>query len=186
MTRATRDAALAITARQFREICGLELRPRLTNALEDGCVRRDTLFNELADVAATRPEALERLARACPGWLSRCDGEAMRAVAGYVAYCREDYGRAVNHFLAAAAANPRNLDNWLDLGFALRHQGDPLGMDLIFDHSEFMARFAASGASVCTLGRLRQIRDAIRADGADYAHDWRRHVPDAASFIESV
>jgi hypothetical protein len=40
--------------------------------------------------------------------------------------------------MRAVELEPENLDHWLDLGLCLRHLGDPLGQELLFDYGLFM------------------------------------------------
>ena len=162
-----------IIADQFRQITGLELAPRRTNLIEARVDRQDLLFHHLADVMFERPDAIRLLQRALPGWLSRCPCETLRALAGYVAYCLEDYPRAVPAFLAAIAMNPRNLDTWIDLAFTLNHMGDPLGLELLFDHALYVEAFSQQAAPVCTLARLRALGETFAAQSTTYRHAWR-------------
>lgn len=163
---------LAIVARQWAELSGRPLMVRRTNRLEDRCERLDTTFFFAAECAFEDPTFLDRAARLSAQWLARCNCETTRAIAGYVAYLRKDFARAATCFLACIAENPQNLDNWVDLAFALNHQGNPLGRHILFNHDEYIRRFAASGERMCTLSRLASIRASICADGADYSQVW--------------
>lgn len=166
---------------QFRTLMGFELPVHPTNTLDAGCVRLDLVFEGVADSLYRQPSRAEALWRFAQAWLARCNCELTRALAGYVAYCREDYPRATIHFLSAVAANPHNLDNWVDLAFSLIHQGDRLGLDLLFDHHPYMSAFVSRRAPVCTLAMLRDIGSSLARQGTTYRETWRHHVP--AAFV---
>ena len=162
---------------QFRSLMGFELPSHGSNVLEARSVRVDQVFEGVADSLFRDPSRGEALWRFSLQWLARCNCELTRALAGYVAYCREDYPRATVHLLSAVAANPDNLDNWVDLAFSLAHQGDPLGLQLLFDHEPYMRAFAARKAPVCTLAVLREIGGELEREGVTYREAWRGHVP---------
>ena len=171
------EADLRIMGTQFLALMGFELPPHTSNPLAARRVRLDHRFEAIADALYRDPSRGDGLWRFALQWLSRCNCEETRALAGHVAYCREDYPRATLHFLSAVAANPRNLDHWVDLAFSLVHQDDPLGRELLFDHVPYMEAFASRGVPVCTLAVLREIGRALEASGEGYRASWRSHVP---------
>lgn len=162
---------------QFLALMGFELPPPASNPLAARRVRLDLRFEAIADALYRDRSRGDGLWRFALQWLSRCNCEETRALAGHVAYCREDYPRATLHFLSAVAANPGNFDHWVDLAFSLVHQDDPLGRDLLFDHTPYMEAFASRGAPVCTLAMLREIGRGLDAGGEGYRASWRSHVP---------
>ena len=172
-----RATDFAIVCRQFAELTAHRLDERASNLLEHRQERRDVVFFVLADCALQDKPFLERLTRLSAQWLQRCPCETTRAIAAYTAYLRDDYGRAATYLLACIADNPQNLDNWVDLAFALNHMADPLGRHILFNHDEYIIRFMARGDRVCTLSRLQTIMQEIEADGAGYATVWRTMVP---------
>lgn len=174
------DTDLGIVARQYAELTGYTLKPRRANLLANRHGREDETFIGLADRAFDDPGFIERLTRMAGQWLQRCPCETTRAIAAYAAYLRGDFSRAATFLLGCIGDSPRNLDNWVDLAFALNHLGNPLGRDILFNPDEYIERFAASGDRVCTLARLDGIRDAIVADGAAYSEVWGEWFDPAA------
>jgi hypothetical protein len=173
--------SLSVVQRQFEEMAGFPLQPRRANRLDMRMDRQDTLFSKISELAYEAPHRLERLARVCPQWLERADCETTRALAGCIFYCRGDYGRAARHWMAAIAAEPSNLDTWLDLAFALTHDGQAdLGRHILFNYDEYVKRFKGP---VLSLAKLRALREAIESEGCGYAQRWTEYVPDAARFI---
>jgi hypothetical protein len=171
--------AFRIVAHRFAELTGLELAPRIANLLEDRVTRRDTLFHSLADLAFEDAPRFEALSLEVAGWLARCPCETLQALAGYVAYCKQDFGRASGHFVSCVRLAPHNLDSYLDLAFALNHLGDELGLALLFDHALFVQACCANSAGPLTLGSLRRVAAELRAAGTSYAATWRTWRPDA-------
>jgi tetratricopeptide (TPR) repeat protein len=97
---------------------------RLTNRIEDNVLRKDVIFNSLANRVFDSPRLLDLLTVKLESWLAREHDEFIYALAGYIYYLRKEYGTAEKYFLKAVNKNPLNLDNWYDLAFSLYHQGD--------------------------------------------------------------
>ena len=109
---------------EFKSICGFSCFPRKTNYLVGYVERRDFLFSHLAGVYFSNPEAFKKLKIRIKGWLKEEKSEAVFALAGYIYYLSDDFKKSKFYFLKTIALNPDNLDNWIDLAFALRHNGE--------------------------------------------------------------
>lgn len=165
-------ADFAIVARQWRDLTGEPLAERVSNRVEDRVERGDGLLFTLTERAFGDAAFLDRLERLSGQWLRRCPCATTRAIAAYAAYLREDFGRACTLLLACLSDAPDNLDTWIDLAFALNHQGDPLGRHILFNHDVYIERYVASSAPICTLTHLRDIGAEIERDGVAYADAW--------------
>lgn len=164
----------AIIARQWMELVGTALTERRANRLEARVERQDSLFFVLAERAFDDAPFVERLERLSQQWLRRCPCATTRAIAAYAAYLRGDFKRAAVLLQACISDAPDDLDNWIDLAFTLNHLGDPLGRHILFNHDEYVRRYAAQGEGRCTLERLRALHADIDASGASYASVWPR------------
>jgi hypothetical protein len=165
-------ADFAIVARQWAEITGQALQERPTHRVDALRERADSTFATLAERAFDDEAFLERLSRLSAQWLARCPNETTRAIAAYAAYLRGDYPRAATLLMGCIGENAENVDNWMDLAFALNHCADPLGRHILFNLEEYIDRFAGG---MCTRTRLEALRDEIEAAGAGYAGvymDW--------------
>jgi hypothetical protein len=167
---------LAIVRRQYFELVGSNLDTRRTNLPVNRHAREDDAFHPLSERAFNNPTFLEKVTRMSAQWLARCPCETTRAVAAYVAYLREDYARAATLMLSCITENPENLDNWVDLAFALNHQAHPLGRHILFNHTEYITRFMASGSRIATMARLEALRNEIDSEGCDYGRIWQQVV----------
>lgn len=168
------QADLAIVARQWVDLVGTPLGERRANRLEARVERHDNLFFVLAERAFIDPPFIERLERLSQQWLRRCPCATTRAIAAYAAYLRSDFSRAAVMFQACISDAPDDLDTWIDLAFTLNHLGDPLGRHILFNHDEYVRRYALQAEGRCTLHRLRALRYDIDASGAAYATVWPR------------
>lgn len=166
------DADFAIVARQWRELVGTSLTERRPNRLESRVERQDTVFFVLAERAFDDRPFVERLERLSQQWLRRCPCATTRAIAAYAAYLRGDFSRAAALLQACISDAPDDLDTWIDLAFTLNHLGDPLGRHILFNHDEYVRRYAEQADGRCTPQRLRALRDDIDAGGASYATVW--------------
>ncbi len=137
-----------------------------TNALDDYTKRKDLCFDFLIRLYFRDAKEFSLLRRHLPVLLKRNRGEEwVLACAGYVAYLGQDYEAACRWFLKAIEANPVNLDNWMDLAFALRHAGDAetsTGILFNFDYVLYYARtFGLPGRGLAGLSAF--VRKIVRA-----------------------
>lgn len=176
--------AFRLLAHRFAQLTGLELAPRRANLVDGRTSRQDTLFHALADLAFEGHEGLTVVVEEAPGWLVRCPSETLQALLGYLSYCQGEYGRATGHFLACVRLAPHNLDNYLDLAFALQHQGDALSGDLLFDHTLFVEACCQHQGAPLTLAHLRLMAKTFREQHSHYAQTWplwaKKQVGEAA------
>ena len=150
--------------RLFEAAAGFPLPQRVVNTPEMRLPRTDHVFQRLAELIYIKPAAGRLLRRRLAGWLRRWPRrEYVWAVAGYVAYCERRYGDAEKAFFRAVQLEPRNVDDWLDLALTLRHQGDPLGRDLLMGHAAFMEAYRKDPPSRLGRPALRALRRGIEA-----------------------
>lgn len=109
---------------EFKNITGLELLSRQTNYLSGYTERKDSLFSRLAVLYFSEQKKFKKLQQKIKVWLKKEKTETIFALTGYTYYISEDYKKAKSCFLKAISLNPDNLDNWIDLAFALRHNGE--------------------------------------------------------------
>lgn len=108
--------------REYKKITGFTLAERQTNFLDENVWRKDMLFEHLSRLAFDSPKKLDKLKKKVAQWLAvERKSETLWALAGCVFYLTGDFRRSKEYFLKAVYLNPRNLDNWVDLGFVLRH-----------------------------------------------------------------
>jgi tetratricopeptide (TPR) repeat protein len=162
---------------EFREFAGFDRGERETNTLDDGVLRKDRIFSRLAALACDSPMILEKMECTLPRWKKEEKSEAMAAIAGYILYCRGDYDGASEEFMEAVTCNPANLDNWMDLAFALHHLEDSLGYAILFNYDEFVKRYCAARYDACSRGLLSEIFKEIKAQGLDLGARCREFLP---------
>ena len=149
---------------EFKELTGISWPPREINAPSARRLRADKVFEQMARLCFTRPDVGRKIRRRLTRWLSERQDEGVVALAGYVRYCLKDYKGAEKLFLKAVALRPENLDNWLDLAMTFRHLDDPLGLDILFAHNEFIALYSPEPRAL-TRTALRRLRDRVKARG---------------------
>jgi len=93
-----------------------------TNRLLDKCIRKDVIFQNLAEKVFDNPRLLDLLTIKIKYWLRLSKSEFIYALAGYIYYCRDDFKRAEGYFMKAINKRLQNLDNWFDLALSLYHQ----------------------------------------------------------------
>ncbi len=173
VSSASLEVDFRIVARQFADLVGVALPVRVTNEVANRCERADLTVALLADRAFDEEGFVARLTRQAVVWQRRCDCETTRALLGYAAYLRRDFGRAATCFMTCISLNSRNLDNWIDLAFACNHAGNPLGRRILFDFEEFIARYPGG---MCSLGVVERLAAEIEADSMSYRHVWADYV----------
>ena len=114
---------------------------RETNYLSDRVRRKDFIFPRLAEKMFDNPKSLKLLIEKVRTWIKISDDETVYAAAGYIYYLNSDFQKAKIFFAKAIEKNPDNLDNWLDLAFALYHTGkkeEKLAKAIIFNFDFFL------------------------------------------------
>jgi|GEM_PF-973372 len=129
------------------------------NALDDYTKRKDICLDFLTRLYYNDARQFAFLKQGVPALLKKSrHAEWALACAGYVAYLQEEYGAASRWFLRCVEANPANLDNWMDLAFALRHTGEAAtsnGILFYFDYVIHYARtFGLAGRGLPSLKAL--------------------------------
>ncbi|MDP1852649.1 MAG: hypothetical protein Q8L26_00350 [Candidatus Omnitrophota bacterium] len=120
---------------EFKNIAGFDLSPRQTNYISGYIERIDSLFYRLSILYFSSPEKLRMLQGKIKNWLKEEQIETIFSLAGYIYYIAEDFSQAKKYFLKSISRNPDNLDNWIDLAFALRHLGEyKLSNGILFNH----------------------------------------------------
>ncbi len=159
-TRKTRDILRYLTQRGAS--C------HRTNALDDYTRRKDICFDFLMRLYYSDAKQFALLKRHLPVLVKKSRGEEWAlACAGYIVYLGQDYEAACRWFLRAVEANPANLDNWMDLAFALRHAGDAGTSTGILFHFDYVIHYARTfGLPGRGLGGLKVlVRKIVRASG---------------------
>jgi hypothetical protein len=162
---------------EFREMAGFDRGERETNRLQDKVLRKDRLFSRLAALTFDTPEIIEKMEEALPRWETKEKSEAMSALAGYVLYCRGKFEEAVVQFMDAVTQNAANLDNWLDLAFALHHLEDPMGYAILFNYDEFVRSYQEAGHRACSRDVLLKLFDRIKEQRLDLGSRCREFLP---------
>lgn len=143
---------------EFKRITGLELSTRQTNYLSDGVLRKDQLFSQLAILYYASPKNFTLLKRKIEVWLKDLKNETTFALAGYIHYIDEDYKKALRYFLENISFNPDNLDNWMDLAFALRHNGeDKISSGILFHYKYAIYYYRYLRLEGCGYDRLKKL-----------------------------
>lgn len=116
-----------------------------TNYLENRVIRKDMIFEQLAEKTFDNPGLLNILLKKIKIWLSQDKSEFTNCLAGYIYYLKEDFGKAKKYFLRAIERNSCNLDNWFDLAFSLYHLDEreqKLAKDILFNFDLFIKLFS--------------------------------------------
>lgn len=116
-----------------------------TNYLENKAIRKDMIFERLAEQTFDNHKMLNVLIKKIKIWLSLDQSEFTNCLAGYIYYLNEDFENAKRYFLRAIERNPSNLDNWFDLAFSLYHSEEreqKLAKDILFNFDLFIKRFS--------------------------------------------
>ena len=135
---------------------------RRANYLEDRQIRRDKVFSALAEKVFDHPALADILAKKVKAWLILDESEFICSIAGYSYYFKGNFNRAARYFSKAVEKNPQNLDNWMDLAFALYHTGDyKLALEMLFYFDSFIVAYQTIGPRSCNLSILKQIAKRI-------------------------
>jgi tetratricopeptide (TPR) repeat protein len=66
--------------------------------------------------------------------------ELLWALIGHIYYLEKEFTKSINCFLKTISINSRNIDNWIDLGFSYRANGEFKKSDYIFWNYEKLAK----------------------------------------------
>jgi len=145
-------------AEEFNSICGLNFLPRKTNYLTGYVERRDSFFSHLATIYFSNPETFKKLKTKIKSWLKEEESETVFALAGYIYYLSDDFKKAKMYFLKTISLNPDNLDNWIDLSFALRHNGEyDISRDILFNYNYVMYYYKYLKLAGCRYPKLKKL-----------------------------
>lgn len=131
---------------------------RATNRIEEGVSRKDPLFDAISRCYFSDRKKFAAIRRSIPAWLKKNTEEGY-ALAGYVAYLDGHFRDATRFFLKTVALNPDNLDNWMDLAFSLRHQGEAAMSYAILFHFDLAIHYCKR--LKLRPGNLRQFKNML-------------------------
>ena len=145
-------------AEEFNSICGFSCDPRKTNYLTGYVERKDFLFSHLAGIYFSSPKTFKKLKIKIKSWLKEEESEAVFALAGYIYYLSNNFKKAKYYFLKTISLNPDNLDNWIDLAFALRHNGEyGMSRDILFNYNYIMYYYKYLKLAGCKYFKLKKL-----------------------------
>ena len=136
---------------------------RLKNDLSDGIIRKDAVFDLLAEKVFDHPQLLRLLLKKIKRWLKCEKNEFIFSLFGYVHYLNKDFRKAEKSFLKSVNLSPGNLDNWFDLAFSLYHQSDYrncLAKKILFNF-DYCAKL--SGKRKISLNRIKRLLGKYKA-----------------------
>lgn len=129
--------------KEFARLTGIV--PRFSqNLVTDRKLRGNYIFDALGEKVFDHPRLLVLLKKKIKGWLKEENSVFTLALAGYIYYIDEAYGKAERFFLQALEKNRENLDLWFDLAFCLYHQGlrkQETAKNIIFNHVELAQNY---------------------------------------------
>jgi tetratricopeptide (TPR) repeat protein len=134
---------------------------RLKNDLSDEIIRKDAVFDLLAEKIFDHPQMLRLLLKKIKLWLKYEKSEFIFSLSGYVYYINKDFRMAEKYFLKSVNLNPGNLDNWFDLAFSLYHQSDYrncLAKKILFNF-DYCAKL--SNKRIISLSRIKRLAEKI-------------------------
>lgn len=144
--------------KDFVYITGFDLLPRIVNLMSDGVERKDSLLKELSIFYFSEPQKFKKLKQKIKKWLKQEQTETLFSLAGYLYYIINDFHKAKRFFLKSIAVSPDNIDNWMDLSFALRHLGEYAvsnGILFYFDYVIYYYKFLGlDGDSYASIKKL--------------------------------
>lgn len=117
--------------KEFHVITNFWLTRRSCNKLSDAVSRKDPLFDQLTFFYVHNQRDFGKLKKKIDYWLSLERSETIFSLAGYIYHISENFKKAKRYFLKSIQINSKNLDNWIDLAFALRHLGEHEISDVI-------------------------------------------------------
>lgn len=143
---------------EFKNICNFSIFQRQTNFTADRIERKDSIFPLLAALYFSSPESFNKLRIKIKDWLKDDQSETILALAGYIYYLYEDFKKAKEYFLEAISLNPDNLDNWIDLAFALRHNGEyELSRGVLFNYDYVIYYYKYLNLKGCKYIKLKKL-----------------------------
>lgn len=143
---------------EFKNITGFELLSRQTNYLSDRIERKNWLFPQLGVLYFSDRQRFKKLQQKVRIWLKREQTETIFALAGYIDYILEDFKKAKQYFLKAISINPDNLDNWIDLAFVLRHNGEyKISNGILFNYDYAIHYYNYLKLKSCNYSKLKDL-----------------------------
>lgn len=143
---------------EFNNIAGFDLPKRQVNYLFDRIERKDPVFSGLARLYCFSPRRFNKLKFKIRSWIKKMPGEETFALAGYIYYISNNFKKAKHCFLRTIALSPDNLDNWIDLAFCLRHNGeDVISNGILFNYQQvsyYYKYLGLAGRGYASLKRL--------------------------------
>lgn len=144
--------------KEFYRITNLELKRRLCNSPSDAIYRKDALFDQLTFFYVHNPQNFDKLKKKIDYWLSLEESETIFVLAGYIFYISENFNKAKKYFLKSIQINSRNLDNWIDLAFALRHLGElKISNVILFDFDYVIHYYSYFNLKKCNYAQVKKM-----------------------------
>lgn len=111
---------------EFKKCLNIEWLGRESNRIADGVYRKDFLFDLLVRLYLDNQKKFKQLYGLNRKYIKnkKNPDELDCALMAYFAYINEDFKLSKKFLLKAINLSPENIDNWLDLGFVLRHLGE--------------------------------------------------------------
>lgn len=160
---------------EFRHLVGFDLPPWTPNLAEHRQPSQNDVFPQLATWAFDHPERLAAMGAWARSHAEREPGPRTWELLGYFQYLREDWTGAAQSFMRSLEAEPRNLDAWFSLAFALKHLGLDLGESILFDH-DLWVRLQSERGGALSLSRLRRYHEEIQGSEECYRRTWAEHA----------
>lgn len=160
---------------EFRHLTGFDLPPWRPNLAADRLPSRNDVFPQLASWAFDHPERLAAMCAWARFHVEQEPGPRTWELLGYFQYLVEDWTGAAQSFMRSVEAEPRNLDAWFSLAFALKHLGLDLGESILFDH-DLWVRLQADRGGPLSLSRLRRHHEEIQGSAECYRQTWAEHA----------
>ncbi len=111
------------------------------NTLTDNVVRKDNYFHVISLLYFSNKKKFMEQSSKVSQDVKNNKTELTYATEGYCCYLKEDFKKASKFFLKTIELNPDNLDNWIDLGFSLRHQGETKMSYAILFHFDHVIKY---------------------------------------------
>lgn len=158
---------------EFRHLAGFDLPEWVPNLPEHRQPFLNPVFAQLAVWGFDYPERLPAMRAWAREQAERQPEPRTWELVGYFEYLLEDWGGAARSFMRSLEAEPRNLDAWFSLAFALKHLGLEIGESILFDHDVWM-RLRSERTEPLTLSGLYRMHAEVEASGDCYRHTWPR------------
>ena len=168
-----------IVKKEFYMLARIPLEKRLTNRIDDDCLRKNSLFQVLAERVFDYSGILKLLKKRVSFWLSCDDSENTLVLAGYIYYLDRNFIKARSFFLRTVEKNPENLANWSDLAFSLYHcslKSNRLAKAILFDFDLFIKFFRKFNYKICNINTLEKIRRYLVDKKLEYSCNYKQFI----------